>query len=291
LVRVAAAVSFTREELTEESFDKDAVAPRSFQIIEEREGGDGRLVGGVPGAPSNLPGGIAPTTGNAGGGVLTRRSETRNFEVSKVLRRAVEPVGRVTGMQVAVVVDGRYSGQGEKRRFEALRKDELDRIHNLVASAVGIDEKRGDKVVVECVAFAPQPPRVDDRSLVERTLGPYTNYAPIGLVVLLVLIIFGFGRKLLRSGRPRTLPANADVLAAPLLAGLAAQAKLEGDKALAPPPDLPTLPKPEQAAAAQASREEAVEQVRQLTSQMASSEPEAAARVLRGWLAESSNAP
>ncbi|HKU44567.1 MAG TPA: flagellar M-ring protein FliF C-terminal domain-containing protein, partial [Polyangiales bacterium] len=223
---------------------------------------------------------------------LTRRSETRNFEVSKTLRRAVEPVGRVTGMQVAVVVDGRYSGTGEKRRFEALRKDELDRIHNVVASAIGIDEKRGDRVVVECVPFAPQPAPLDDRSMVEKALGPYTNYAMLALVAVLVLIIFMVGRKTLRS-RPVALPAGTGVLAAPLLAGMTETAGgAEGkDKALPGAPEIPALPQPEQAAALQASREEAVEQVRQITSQMASNEPEAAARVLRGWLAESSKSP
>jgi flagellar M-ring protein FliF len=294
MVRVAAAVSFTREESTEESYDKDAVAPRSFQIVEEREGGDGKLVGGIPGAPSNLPGGSQPTTGPGGGAILTRRSETRNFEVSKVTRRAIEPVGRVTGLQVAVVVDGRYTGTGEKRRFEALRKDELDRISHLVASAIGIDEKRGDRVVVECVPFAPQPPVTDDRSMVEKVLGPYTNYGMMALVGLLVLIIFMVGRKALRgSGAPpRQIAAGAAVLgSSPLLTGLGAQPGAAGsgepaDRALGAPNPIPPLLGPEQAAAAQASREDAVEQVRQLTSQLASNEPEAAARVLRGWLAE-----
>jgi flagellar M-ring protein FliF len=294
MVRVAAQVSFTREETTEEFYDKENIAPRSFQITEEREGSGAKLVGGIPGAPSNLPGGETSTTGPGGGGVITRRSETRNFEVTKKLRRAVEPIGRVTGMQVAVVVDGRYTGQGAKRRFEALRKDEIDRIHNVVASAIGIDDKRGDKVVVECVPFAPQPERLDDRSAVEKVIGPYTNYALIGLVVALIAIILLVGRKALRrpGGGTLTLPLG-DVLPTPVLAGMTSAGGAPGapgdEKALPPPsgPDLmKELPQIEEAAAAAASREQAVEQVRQLTSQMATNEPEAAARVLRGWLAE-----
>lgn len=287
MVRVAAQVSFTREELTEEFYDKENVAPRSYQITEERENNNAKLVGGIPGAPSNLPGGEAATVNNAGGGVITRRSETRNFEVTKKLRRAVEPVGRVTGLQVAVVVDGRYTGQGEKRRFEALRKDEIDRIHNVVASAIGIDEKRGDRVVVECVPFAAQADRLEDRSAVEKVLGPYTNYALIGLALLLLAIIVLVGRKVLRrsEGAKLTLPAG-DVLPTPALADASAA---PGDEKALPPPteDLwKELPALEETAAAAAAREEAVEQVRQLAAQMALNEPEAAARVLRGWLAE-----
>ncbi|MET0391260.1 MAG: hypothetical protein ABW321_35130, partial [Polyangiales bacterium] len=44
------------------------------------------------------------------------------------------------------------------------------------------------------------------------------------------------------------------------------------------------------AAGAPKEDEEAIEKVRQLASEMASKEPEAAARVLRGWLAEANAA-
>src|ERR1700748_3196532 len=92
------------------------------------------------------------------------------------MRRAVEPVGRVTGMQVAVVVDGRYRGVGEKRKFEALGKDELDGIPHLVAGAIGLADKRGERLVDECIPFAPITVPPDDRSVVEKTLGPYSDY-------------------------------------------------------------------------------------------------------------------
>ncbi|HEY2734347.1 MAG TPA: flagellar basal-body MS-ring/collar protein FliF, partial [Polyangiales bacterium] len=285
MVRVAAAVSFTREEVTEETYDPKTIAERSMQITEERDGAPNRTVGGLPGTPSNLPGGETPTSAPAGGGGISRRSETRNYEVSKVMRRAVEPVGRVTGMQVAVVVDGRYRGVGEKRKFEALGKDELDRIQHLVAGAIGIDEKRGDRIVVECIPFAPVTVPPDDRSVVEKTLGPYSDYLMYAGIALMAFVAFRMLKKAVSPNRELPGPTLADVLGAPALPALGASSANEMSS-----PALPEQVQIPQAMLQQHTAqgsEDAVEQVRLLASQMASNEPEAAARVIRGWLADS----
>ena len=331
MVRVAAAVSFTREEVTEELYDPETIAQRSFQLVEEREGAGGRTVGGLPGTPSNLPGGEAATIGPGTGAGLVRRSETRNYEVSKYTRRAVEPVGRVTGLQVAVVADGRYRGTGDKKKFEALSQSELDRIQKLVAGAIGIDEKRGDRVVVECIPFAPTPVPPDDRSVVEKTLGPYAQYVLWALLAIAAFIAYRVLNKALQKRQAgsnasaadlllsRALPGSPEAQNAALpsgdagvlegLQGLQLGAAQSGDPALAglggagdtaqagaagaepgaaEQPLKPVIPK----SLLNKSKEpnpdaEAIEQVRQLAQEMASKEPEAAARVLRGWLAES----
>ena len=343
MVRVAAAVSFTREEVTEELYDPETIAQRSFQLVEEREGAGGRTVSGVPGTPSNLPGGEAATVGSGGGAGLVRKSETRNYEVSKYMRRAVEPVGRVTGLQVAVVADGRYRGTGDKKKFEALSQTELDRIQKLVAGAVGISEKRGDRVVVECIPFAPAPAPIDDRTIVERLLGPYTQYVLWALLALAAFFAYRVLNKTLQKKLQsdnataadlllsRALPGSPEAESAalppgdaglleglqglqlgaaetgePALAGAAAagetaQAGAAADTASAAAasaqgapeqPVKPVIPK----SLLKRSKEpnpdaEAIEQVRQLAQEMAAKEPEAAARVLRAWLAESKERP
>lgn len=334
MVRVAAAVSFTREEVTEELYDPETIAQRSFQIVEEREGAGAKTVGGVPGTPSNLPGGELASAGPGGGAGLTRRSETRNYEVSKYMRRAVEPVGRVTGLQVAVVADGRYRGTGEKKKFEPLSKDELDRIQKLVAGAVGIEEKRGDRVVVECIAFAPAAAPLDDRTIIEKTFGPYTQYVLWALMAIAAFIAYrvlnkALQKKLAESGSSRAtdlllsraLPGSPGAQNAALPTGdsglleglqnLQLGAAQSGEPALAggggagetaqaalgaaTTPSLAAEPQPMKAVIPKSllnkqkespADAEAVEQVRQLAQDMASKEPEAAARVLRNWLNE-----
>jgi flagellar M-ring protein FliF len=335
MVRVAAAVSFTREEVTEELYDPETIAQRSFQIIEEREGAGGKTVSGVPGTPSNLPGGELPTPGGPAGAGVTRRSETRNYEVSKYMRRAVEPVGRVTGLQVAVVADGRYKGTGDKKKFEALGKDELDRIQKLVAGAVGIDEKRGDRVVVECIAFAPAAAPFDDRNIIDKTLGPYAQYLLWLLLAVAAFFAYRVLNKTLQEKRAlgpggtasaadlllsRALPGSPEAQNAALpsgdagvlegLQGLQSGGTQTGEPALASggaPGETgqaagaaggtdaaaeeavsrPVIPK----SLLQKSKDpnpdaEAIEQVRKLAQDMAAKEPEAAARVLRAWLAD-----
>ncbi|HEY6878531.1 MAG TPA: flagellar basal-body MS-ring/collar protein FliF, partial [Polyangiales bacterium] len=159
MVRVAAEVSFAREEVTEERIDPTAVASRSFQITEERENSATTTSGGVPGAVGTLEGADDKMTGTSADG-LTRRSETRNYEISKTVRHTEEPVGRVQRLSVAVVVDGTWKGKGDKREFVARSAAELGVIKNVVATAAGTKDERGDRVTVECVPFAEQATEV-----------------------------------------------------------------------------------------------------------------------------------
>ena len=73
IVRVAAELSFAREERTEERYNPETVATRSFQITEEGGAASGPTTSGVPVTPSNLPGGQVPTPGSAGAAPLARR--------------------------------------------------------------------------------------------------------------------------------------------------------------------------------------------------------------------------
>jgi flagellar M-ring protein FliF len=268
VVRVAADVSFAREERTEEQYDPTKVVPRSYQLTEERTGGDGATTAGVPGAASNLPGGEAPTNATVANGGLVRRSETRNFEVSKIVRRAVEPVGRVEKLQVAVVVDGRYAGKGRARRFVPRSADELTRLQAIVESAAGLQRERGDRLTVECVRFAAPAvpagrPDLGPVDPLER-FEPYLPYAA-GALALLVL-----GPVLLVVARRRRKALAAQRPAGALSAANTAGAVLD-----------PTLADPRLAEQARASGES-----RSLAADLAGRDPDLAARVVRGWLSE-----
>ena len=272
IVRVAADVNFSREERTEERFDPEAIAPRSFQLEEEANGSEGRIAAGIPGTPSNLPGGEAPQSARTND-KLTRRRETRNFEVSKVTRRAVEPVGRIEGLQVAVVVDGEWSGEGAERTFQPRPQEELDRIEAIVSSAVGLDAERGDAITVECIPFAPEVEPVDNRLPLEvyaDKYAPYIEWATKGrggLVGLILLVIAM--RKIKRRVEPVTVVGELEEGHTPPALGsseLRAQA--------------------ESAAATANEQDEQAEEIRLLAADIAKAQPETTARVVRGWLME-----
>ena len=145
-VRVSADVDRSRVERTEDHFDPKQVI-RSEQKSIERTGNVDPGATGVPGAESNLPTGSAKPAPTGTGETVTRESSTRNFEVDHVTEKRLVLGGTVRRLSVAVVVDGSNRS-----------KEDTERLAALVRSAVGADEKRGDVVTVDSVAFLSTEP-------------------------------------------------------------------------------------------------------------------------------------
>ncbi len=155
-VRVTAEVDTARVEHVEDHYDPTKTALRSEERNLERDGAD-TTVAGVPGAESNLPAGAGaakpagtaadPTTG------ILRDSHTRNYEVDHVFEKRVATAGSVKRLTVAVLIDGTPKTEGGHTVMVPRTKEEIDRFAALVRSAVGVDEKRGDLVTVDSVAF------------------------------------------------------------------------------------------------------------------------------------------
>ncbi|MCC6875056.1 MAG: flagellar M-ring protein FliF [Sandaracinaceae bacterium] len=287
VVRASAEVDASREERVEETYDPDRVATRSFEVTHEGGAALGAGAQGVPGAVSNLPGGPAAEAGVAGDTSSGRRSERRNFEITKTIRRAVSPVGRLSRLTVAVLVDGRWQGSGSARRFVPRPEVELARIRAIVESAAGIDPERGDRVTVECVPFASSTDRATERSdtlapdplaFLPAWARPYALYAAGG-GVLLVLLAAGL---LVRRRRLARVRREAEARAALQPALPAPDDTLELASEQGPSPDA----RPEEDPAPT----ESYEQLRALALEVARRDPELAARVIRGWLCEGDQA-
>jgi flagellar M-ring protein FliF len=300
VVRVAADVTFAREEVTEERIDPQQVATRSFQIVEEHNNNSSATSGGVPGVVSTLDGADPSLSGNGQKGLI-RRSETRNYEMSKTTRKTAEPVGRVTRISVAVAVDGTWKGTGEKRAFTVRSKEELATIKNLLVSAAGIKDARGDQIAVECVPFAP----VEDvfsaaqaeskpANAVEALVKKHWPYALGGAGLLLALLVGGTvfaltrKKKLPLGDATKQLPDGVSVELSKLngqisveASDVAAQQTLETFAA-----KRESLPPPDNAQLSEDTQREA-ERLRALTTEIATADPYLAARVIRAWLRES----
>ena len=70
---------------------------------------------------------------------------TTNYEIDKTVKKTVGGGGRINRMSVSVVVDYKNVAGVSTARTA----DELTKIQNLVSAAVGIDQNRGDQVVVQ----------------------------------------------------------------------------------------------------------------------------------------------
>lgn len=257
VVRVTADVTVAHEEHVEEIYDPTRTATRSFELETEGAGTAEDSAGGIPGAVSALPGG-APLSPEAGTPDAAHRTEVRNFEITKVLHRSIEPALRLSRLSVAVLVDGTWEGEGEARHFVPRSPEELTRIRDVVASAVGVVDDR-DRISVECVSFAPAA----SLELGEDGSEPSLPWGWIALGGLAVLAAGAGGAFAVMRRRRAAAEAAKKELA------------VVGDPITVNVPSEPQVP------------EEDAETVHVLALDYARRDPELAARVIKGWLAAS----
>ncbi|APZ52712.1 flagellar basal-body MS-ring/collar protein FliF [Salipiger abyssi] len=109
--------------------------------------------GGDVTVASNLP------DGEAGGGdsSSSQSAETRervNYEVSETMREITRVPGAIKRLTVAVLVNGSYETAADgTQTFVPLPEAELTALRDLVASAVGFEEERGDEITLRSLPF------------------------------------------------------------------------------------------------------------------------------------------
>jgi flagellar M-ring protein FliF len=170
VVTVSAQIDRRKFEERQERVNPDEAAVVSEQRSEETRSAPGELFGGVPGTPSNVPGGLAaegPPTLEPSRESVTR--ETINFDFSKSTSQTVVPIGGLQRLSVAVLVDGMYTapappeGEAEQETppaaepvYEPRSEQELGQLRDLVMRAVGFDAERGDVIEVQNLRFRPE---------------------------------------------------------------------------------------------------------------------------------------
>jgi flagellar M-ring protein FliF len=154
-VQLTADFDYNKVTQTSDKFDPEGRVLRSSQTREESAAtaaADGQVT-----VANELPG--AQGQGTATARDQSKKSEeTNNYEISRTTKTEVTEAGRVNRISVAVLVDGAYT-KGEKGDlvYQERSKEELDRIGQLVRSAIGFDQKRGDQVEIVNLKFAEGP--------------------------------------------------------------------------------------------------------------------------------------
>jgi flagellar M-ring protein FliF len=217
-VNVTAELDLSRVTVQQETFDPDGQVIRSESTTEEnaRENQAEGATGAT--ASENIPGG-----GGQGGdetqlGSASGRTEsTTNYEISKTTRTEVVEPGQMKRLSVAVAVDGitAAGAEGKPGAYTPRSAEEMQRIEQLVRTAVGFNQERGDQVTVVNVRF----PAADDAGGVEAS-NPLMGFdkndimraAELGVLALVgVLMLLFIARPLLKgaTGGPvgRALPA------------------------------------------------------------------------------------
>jgi flagellar M-ring protein FliF len=154
IARVNADLDFTQQSQTTEVFDPDSAVARTKQVSHETAAGAGGTNAGVPGPDydANQPAG--GTAGAGPGEGVQRSQESTSYEINKVAKQIVSPVGAIKRLSVALIVDGVYKEAGGQKSFVPRTKQELAGFEAVVKRAIGIDEERGDQVEVTSIPFA-----------------------------------------------------------------------------------------------------------------------------------------
>jgi flagellar M-ring protein FliF len=278
-------VDLASSEQQEETLDPEHSVMLSSQKTEDvTERADSA---GIPGTAANLPQQPAPSSGKGGIGT-SRRTENVTYQTSRVIRHTKIPQGVVRRMSLAVLVNQsvRWEGEGaaQRRVLSPPSPETMKTIRDLVAGVTGLNEQRGDQLIVETLPFESslnaEPPKPPEPAPAPAPKSPAwlefaTKYrdlwAPItlGLAILLVLV-----RGLLRLAR------RAPAREASMPAELPAPAALTE-----------LSPGAAQTAAGALTAPTAVEEGNELAERVrsvAKREPALTVNVLRMWLQESS---
>lgn len=231
VVEVSVDLVQERESITERVFDPQGRVAISSET-EERTGSSTEPGGEVTVA-SNLPEGDV-TEGGQGRSQSSETRERVNYEVSETQREVLRSPGGIRRLTVAVMVDGVVTVAADgTRNWQPRPEEELAALRELVASAVGLDEARGDVLTLKSLEF--QEIQISDGSMASASivpeLGPINIMSLIQTAVLaLVALLLGLFviRPILVSAPRPALAAPEPTLALPPAPGYGGP-MLEGD--------------------------------------------------------------
>ncbi len=178
------------EAIRERTFDPESRVAISTDT-EERNTSSSEAGGGDVTVASNLP----DEEGGGGENSSSQNNETRervNYEVSETEREIVRVPGSIKRVTVAVLVnEATVVNETGEQAFAPREEAELDALKDLVASAVGFDESRGDIITIKSMALqsiSPQGTEVSSTFLsgLHLDLMSAIQMAVLGLVTLIL---------------------------------------------------------------------------------------------------------
>jgi flagellar M-ring protein FliF len=289
IARVSADIDFQQIDITEETYDPNAVIrseQKNFEkasMISNAKSAAGFRTEGQAGAKAGgqkakRPPGKEAKTGTAELVPLQdkqeeRQNEVRNYEISRINKRIKNPVGTLKKISAAVIVDGTVKeavdAKGKKSRlYQARSPEEMQNIEAIVKKAIGYDPGRGDQVEVINMPFSWSNAEEEAKAVKDEGWKEYLllAYKPLLSLILAALFILFVVRPLIKK---RTPPAAQGVPYLPPT----------GPEPAALPADTQSPPGP----VAQLT------DLRQQTVQLVQEDPSKAVGIIREWINEGKN--
>ncbi len=206
VAKVAVQLDYTESVSTETSYDQENTAVISEVSNTQAINGSRPSPQGIPGARSNLPGeqpqpGIPETRNN-----VDKRLTTKNYNVPSKVTKSRRPFAGVRNVSAAVMIDGKQvpllDPQGQpvlaedgkvSMRYEAWSEADLANFSAIVASTIGLNDKRGDKLTIKNMEFAQEDLASADALMREREnrelLKSLFKYLAVGLAISLFFFL------------------------------------------------------------------------------------------------------
>jgi flagellar M-ring protein FliF len=214
-------MNFDKVNETQEKYDPDGSVVRSTQNVTSNSKSTEKAP--AVSLQNNLPNadaGAAPAAGNQEG----RQEETTNYEIGKTVRAIVHDQPQIERVSLAVMVDGVDTvGADGKHSWKPRDQADLDQIEKLVKSAVGFDDKRGDRLDVVSMPFVDAMESVDTAPI---TRPGKMNSDLITFVQMVAFGVVGFGIIILTA---RSIFAALNKQSATLGIGGGAQVQIGSD--------------------------------------------------------------
>lgn len=206
VAKVAVQLDYTESVSTETSYDQENAAVLSEVSNSQAINGSRPSPQGIPGARSNLPGeqpqpGIPETRNN-----VDKKLSTKNYNVPSKVTKSRNPVAGVKAVTAAVMIDGKQvpvvDAQGQAvlaedgkaaMRYEAWSEADLANFSAIVSSTIGLNDKRGDKLVIKNMEFAQEDLAAAEALMREREnrelLKSLFKYLAVGLAISLFFFL------------------------------------------------------------------------------------------------------
>ncbi len=206
IAKVNVKMDFTESYQTKTTYDGENTAVVSEVANKQNLSGSRPSPQGIPGARSNIPGeqpqpGIPETKNN-----VDKELTTRNYNVPKTITKSKKPTAEIQALTVAVMVDGKriptLNKNGEVvlnedgmpvSKYEPWSEAEIANFKVIVASAIGINEGRGDQIVIKNMEFAKEDLSEAEAILRQREnreiIKNITKYLMIGVLISLLFFV------------------------------------------------------------------------------------------------------
>ncbi|WP_207477308.1 flagellar basal-body MS-ring/collar protein FliF [Arenibaculum pallidiluteum] len=227
-VQVAAELETKREVLRSTTFDPASQVVRSTQTVDSRERNTDAAGQTPTTVEQNLPQRDvrAQPQPAQSSSETTRQEETVNYEVSNVQRETMIEPGDIRRLTVAVLVNGRTSTTEDGSRvYEPRSPEELAKLAELVRSAIGFSEARGDKVTVENLEFTDPTVALPERGVSEAVMDTLSRNVMtliqwvVLMIVMAMVILMGLRPLIQRIAPPAAIPDEGAAEGAAMAAG------------------------------------------------------------------------